>query len=57
MLYDGPEQLPDVENHAAHLHINTGPVALDEIRRAVMVLRDQRAAGNDGVPPDLWQVL
>jgi len=56
-LYEGPEQLHDVENHAAHLHINTGPVTLEEVRRAVKVLRVQRAAGNDGVPPDLWQVL
>ena len=51
-LYEGPEELPDLDNNVALLHINTGPVTLEEVRRAVKFLRVQRAAGNDGVPPD-----
>ena len=56
-LCEGPEVLPHLERNNTYLNINTGGITLEEVRRAIKSLRVGKAAGNDGTPPDLWQVL
>ena len=51
------EPLPNLEEDAGFLHIDVGNITLEEVQRAVKALKVQKAAGSDGVPPDLWHAL
>eukprot|EP00959_Pyramimonas_sp_CCMP1952_P442841 9270417-Pyramimonas_sp.AAC.1 len=53
----GGSHFADFNAEGGHLPIELGPITAEEVKRAVKHLRIQRAAGTDGVPPELWRAL